>query len=405
MIRMSTASLISVAQAQALIRERLPRYGSVRVPLDRAAGRILRQDVRAERDQPPYDRVMMDGIAIRHADPLPRSYRLAGVQLAGAQPHGLDGAGDCLEVTTGAVLPGGSDTVIPVERTRSADGQVLLEDGYQPAPGQFVHRRGADCRAGDLLIAAGVRLRGPEVAILAANGLAEVEVARAPSVAIVATGDELVEVDAPVADWQIRRSNDRALAAALRGQGIDDVAFAQVGDDLERTAEVLAAQLAAREVVILTGGVSMGQRDYVPAALASLGVERVFHKIAQRPGKPMWFGIGPKGQAVFGLPGNPVSALVCGMRYALPGLLEAMGAAPAPTLTVALDEALKTSPDLACFVPVRLSYDAGGRVLARPLPARTSGDFSVLARTDGFIECPPGPGHFEPGYAAPFRPW
>jgi molybdopterin molybdotransferase len=402
---MPTSQLLSVVQAQALIRERLPVSGSERVPLDQAAGRILRQCVRAERDQPPYDRVMMDGIAVRHAEPFARTYRNAGLQLAGAPGQALAAAGDCLEVTTGAVLPPGCDTVIPVERIRAEGALLHVEEGYAPAAGQFVHRRGADCRAGEALLAPGARLRGPEIAILAANGLAEVEVARAPRVAVIATGDELVEVDAPVSEWQIRRSNDRALAAALRDRGIADIAFAQVGDDLAATTELLAAQLAEREVLVLTGGVSMGQRDYVPAALRALGVEQVFHKIAQRPGKPMWFGIGPRGQAVFGLPGNPVSALVCHARYVLPGLLAAMGATVAAPPPVILAEPLDTSPDLACFVPVALRHEADGRTVAEPLRARTSGDFSVLARTDGFVELPPGPGHFPAGHAAPFHRW
>jgi molybdopterin molybdotransferase len=155
------------------------------------------------------------------------------------------------------------------------------------------------------LLEPGVRLRAPELAVLAANGVAEVEVASIPSVAIIATGDELADVDQSLAEGQIRRSNDRALAAALASRGFDDLLLTRVADDLAATTRTLDGLLASRQVLVLSGGVSVGQRDYVPEALRALGVRQVLHRIAQRPGKPMWFGIGPQGQVVFGLPGNP----------------------------------------------------------------------------------------------------
>jgi molybdopterin molybdotransferase len=397
--------LISVAVAEALIRSRLGSFGTENVSLDRAAGRIVRQVVGAERDQPPFDRVTMDGIALAFGEPFLRSYAVAGLALAGAPAQRLVAAEGCIEVTTGAVMPHGCDTVIPVERTRTDGNRVLIEDGYEPVRGQFVHARGSDCVAGTGLISPGVRLRAPEMAVLAANGVASVEVARIPSIVMVSTGDELVDVDAPVADWQIRRSNDRALAAALHGRGFDDIDFAQVGDDLETTMALLAEQLDRRQVLILSGGVSMGQRDYVPEALRELGVEKVFHKVAQRPGKPMWFGIGPQGQAVFALPGNPVSALVCCVRYVLPALLEAMGAAVDETNGVTLVAPAETNAALTCFVPASLENGASGRVLARPVPSNTSGDFFSLTRTHGFIQLPPGQDTFAAGFVAPFYHW
>lgn len=399
------AELLSVAEAQARIAAALPRFGSERVPLDRADGRILRQAVTAERDLPPYDRVMMDGVAIRHRQPPPAVFQHVGAQLAGMAVGALDGADHCLEVTTGAILPQGADTVIPVEQLVNDGTQVRLAEGYQPQPGQFIHRRGADCRAGDVLMEPGEWLGAPELAVLAANGVAQVEVARVPGIALISTGDELVDVDEPVAPWQIRRSNDRAMAAALRARGLTDLVFDHVRDDLAATVDHLGRLLAQREVLVLSGGVSMGSRDFVPRALTQLGVREVFHRIAQRPGKPMWFGVGAQGQAVFALPGNPVSALACGVRYVLPALLEAQGARPAEPMRVALADAVKTSPDLACFVPVRLHSDATGRCLATPMPAKTSGDFSALTRTDGFVQLPPGPGHFDAGYVAAFFRW
>jgi molybdopterin molybdotransferase len=264
------SELLSVADAEQLIRQAMPVFGSERVMLDAAAGRVLRQVVHAERDQPPFDRVMMDGIAIAIAMGGGSRHRflLSGLQLAGMAQQTLDDTDTCIEVTTGAMLPRGCDTVVPVEQTQRDGAYYSLCEGYAPAVGQFVHPRGADCRMGDMLLEPGVRLHGPEVAVLAANGVAEVEVAAIPSVTIIATGDELAGVDQPLLEGQIRGSNDRALAAALRARGFDDVQLARVADDLDATTATLAELLRTRQVLVLSGGVSMGQRDYVPEGRA-----------------------------------------------------------------------------------------------------------------------------------------
>ncbi len=399
--------MISTGEAESLIRQRMPRLAAEPCPIDRASGRILRQTIVAERDQPPFDRVSMDGIAIRFADLVrgTRRFRLAGMQAAGAEPATLDQRDGCLEVMTGAVMPAGCDTVIPVEQTQRAGADIALATGYQPPLGQFIHRRGSDCMAGVALIESGAALRAPELAVIAANGYATVNVARQPGIVIIATGDELVDVDSAVASWQIRRSNDRALAAMLASRGLHDVRLEHISDERPALVTAIAQQLASREVLILSGGVSMGQRDFVPGVLQELGVERVFHKIAQRPGKPMWFGIGPQGQAVFALPGNPVSALVCGRRYVLPALLEAMGLNTPATETVRLADSLDQPAALSWFVPVRLRHEADGVRRAVPMPSPTSGDFSGLTHTDGFIELPATQSHFAADFTATYYGW
>ena len=243
------------------------------------------------------------------------------------------------------------------------------------------------------------------MAQLAANGVASVEVGMDPSIAILATGDELVGVDAPFAEGQIRRSNDIAIAAALRGHGFGRIALSHVADDLGATTEALGALLAAHDVVVVSGGVSMGQRDLVPEALGALGVKRVFHRISQRPGKPMWFGVGPDRQLVFALPGNPVSSLVCAVRYVRPALLAATGlVADAPEL-VCLDGDIETSAALTCFTPVHVRHDEAGRLLARPVVSPTSGDFSSLARTHGVVQLPAGRSRAVAGAVAPLYRW
>ena len=397
--------LISVAEAEALIARHMPSFGSEWVALDDAAGRILRQPIHAERDQPPFDRVMMDGIALRWSASLPRSFTLSGVQLAGMAAQTLVDEDSCIEATTGAMLPDGCDCIVPVEQTRRDGDRYVLAEGYQPAHRQFIHARGSDCGIHALLLDAGIRIGAPEMAVLAANGATDVEVAIVPSVAMVATGDELVDVGAALGEGQIRRSNDRALAAALRTRGFHRVALSQVADDLDATIATLDALLAAHQVLILSGGVSMGQRDHVPAALDALGVRRVFHRIAQRPGKPMWFGIGPQGQAVFALPGNPVSALVCAIRYVMPALLASMGAVTEPLEHVCLDATVDINANLTCFVPAHVQHDSSGRALAHPVPSRTSGDFSSLPRTHGFVQLSPGQNMAVAGMAAPFYRW
>lgn len=399
------SELLTVADAEQLIRLAMPVFGTESVALDAAAGRVLRQVVRAERDQPPFDRVMMDGIAIAMGGGGRRRFRQSGLQLAGMTQQTLDDTDTCIEVTTGAMLPRGCDTVVPVEQTRRDGEHYLLAESYAPAVGQFVHPRGSDCRSGDVLLDPGMRLCGPEIAVLAANGVAEVEVATMPSVTIVATGDELAGVDQPLLEGQIRGSNDRALAAALRVRGFDDIQLARVADDLAATTATLAELLRTRQVLVLSGGVSVGQRDYVPEALRMLDVRQVLHRIAQRPGKPMWFGIGPQGQVVFALPGNPVSALVCAVRYLLPALQSATGLAAELPMQVCLESAVDTSPALTFFVPVRVHHDSTGRAMATPLPPGTSGDFSSLPRTHGFVELPPGLAIAPAGTIATFYRW
>lgn len=399
------SELTSVSQAEALIAEHMPSFGSERVPLSAAAGRVLRQAVHAEHDHPPFDRVMMDGIATRWSQPMPRRLHVAGAQMAGMARQSLSPGDTCLEVTTGAMLPDGCDCVIPIEQLQRDGGDYLLSDECQPLAGQFIHRRASDCAQGTLLLSPGMRLGPAEMALLAANGVANVEVAVMPSVAIVSTGDELVNVDEPLGEGQIRRSNDTAVRAALQLDGLARVAMEHIVDDEAATRDRIADLLDRHDVLLLSGGVSMGQRDYVPAALAAQGVRKVLHRIAQKPGKPMWFGIGPRGQVVFALPGNPVSALVCATRYARPALLAAQGMPAPATEHVVLDAEVDINPTLVSFVPARVQTDAQGRLMAYPVPSRTSGDFSSLPRTQGFVELAAGKGKAPAGTVAAFYRW
>lgn len=394
--------MLTPAQADAAIAAALAPAGAEELPLSACAGRVLRQPVVAERDAPPFDRVAMDGIAIAHGPH--REFRVAGVQPAGAPALTLAGPADCIEVMTGAVLPAGCDTVVPVERIRVEAGLATLEPGYEPLPWMHVHRRGSDARAGATLLAPGTRLAAPEIAIAASAGLARLAVARQPRVAVISTGDELVEPGQPVLAHQVRRSNSYGLGAALALAGFAPATDLHLPDREDELCAAFARELARHDVLVLSGGVSAGRYDFVPAALAACGVRQVFHQVSQRPGRPLWFGAHPDGALVFALPGNPVSVLVCLARYVLPALAALAGGQRPPRPRVALAQAFEFRAPLSCFLPVALEYDQE-RTLARPRPTGGSGDFISLAGTDGFVELPPGPATHPAGLKVPFFRW
>lgn len=402
--------MLTPAQAEQLIAQHLPCLPIESLPVGYSAGSILRENVYAERDHPPFDRVTMDGIAVSTAglrDGRAR-LRVQATQAAGDAPLKLQSPAHCIEIMTGAVLPADCDAVIPVERIQVEDGFAQLESGLQVDPQQNVHRRGTDQRQGALLLQAGMRLEAPDIAVAAGAGMARVRVSQQPAVMVISTGNELVEPGEPIEPWQLRRSNAYAIAAALRRRGFQRVADDHIVDDAALLQERFKQHLLSYEVLILSGGVSMGKFDLVPAALAACGVQQVFHNIAQRPGKPMWFGSAPGGASVFALPGNPVSTLVCLARYVIPALYVAMGANPTGADRgdkIALAAPLAFNVPLAGFVPVRVETDEWGRPWAVASPNNGSGDFAALAGTDGFVELPPGPNTYPKGFVTRLYRW
>jgi molybdopterin molybdotransferase len=404
---MQAGTLITPRLAEEAIYSRLTCLPIESLPLTQCVGATLRENIYAERDQPPFDRVAMDGMAV-DSEALRRGlkrFRVQGVQAAGAPPVRL-GEGDvAIEVMTGAILPPGSDCVIPVEQLEVVEGYASLSAAVVNSPYQNVHRRGSDSRQGALLLEAGTLLRAPEIAVAASAGMARVRVSSQPAVMIISTGDELIEPGDPIADYQVRRSNAYAVAATLRTRGFGRVGDDHVPDDEALMRERLALHLTTHEVVILSGGVSMGKFDLVPKVLQQLGVQEVFHRIAQRPGKPMWFGIGPHGQAVFGLPGNPVSTLVCLIRYVIPAIAEAMGTKRALPERLALAAPVAFQQALTYFLPVAIDHDDWGRPWANPRRPNGSGDFLSLTGTDGFVELPPGPNTYPKGFVTTVYRW
>lgn len=397
--------MLTPAQAETLIEQHLACLPIESLPLTQAAGAVLRENIYAERDHPPFDRVAMDGIALDSAGAGAHGGRLriSATQNAGDPPQKLADTGDCIEIMTGAMLPRGCDAVVPVEQLQR-DGD-LVQVQKPVAPWQNIHRRGSDCRQGALLLSAGTRLTPPEVAIAAGAGMARLRVSAQPMIVVISTGNELVEPGEVIEPHQVRRSNAYGITAALRQHGFTRVADDHVRDDEAELTQRLGFHLRTHDVLILSGGVSMGKMDLVPKVLAKLGVELVFHHVAQRPGKPMWFGVSHSGPAVFALPGNPVSTLVCLSRYVLPALRAAMGQAPAEAARIALTEPVEVKVPLAFYLPVKLRSDDWGRTSAQPCPTNGSGDFTALAGTDGFVELPPGPNQFPKGFVARFFGW
>jgi molybdopterin molybdotransferase len=396
---------ITPQMAEQTIAERLmPLPIEVR-PLERCVGRTLRQDVYAERDNPPFDRVCMDGIAIRSEGGGRLRFVLEATQRAGAPAASLSNPASAVEVMTGAILPRGTDCVIPLEEYDVMDNVVVLKDNALVNPYRNVQRRGEDSEPGVPMLRIGTRLGAPELAVVASAGLASVRVSAQPAFMIISTGDELVEPGQPIAEHQVRRSNVYAVVAALREHGFERVGNDHIADDEDLLRARLARHLDEYEVTVLSGGISKGRFDLVPQALKSLGVEEIFNQVAQRPGMPMWFGTGTRGQAVFGLPGNPVSTLMCLVRYVIPAVASAMSTALRTAEMVGLAEALMLGRKVASFVPVVLRQDAMGGVAAVPRPPNGSGDFLSLAGTDGFIELPPRPDPFPAGFVARLYRW
>jgi len=396
--------MISPSEADALIGEQLTCSPIESLPLVQCGGSVLRENVYAERDQPPFDRVAMDGIAISR-DVAGNEFILQAMQAAGDPALTLQSPRHAIEVMTGAVLPVGCETVVPVERLEFDAGKVRIQASHTPTIGANVHRRATDCRQGDLLISAGARLGAAEIAIAASAGMARVRVSAQPRISVISTGNELIEPGLPIAAHQIRRSNVYGVVTALRRHGFQRIADDHVADDLDVLRRRLRVHLDTHDVVILSGGVSMGKLDLLPQALNDLGVRRVFHKVAQRPGKPLWFGIGPAGTAVFALPGNPVSTLVCLARYVIPGLYTAMGATAKPLEKIALATAVDVKVALTSFLPVRIEGDDWGRPWAVPCPTHGSGDHVSLLATDGFVELPPGPNEYPKGFVTRLHRW
>lgn len=399
-------AMLTTAEALDTVLAHTQEYAAESVQLDAATGRILRQVVMAERDQPPFDRVMMDGIAFSFADfdGGQRRFPIQALQAAGDPVVALQ-SGQCVEIMTGAARPDNADCIVPVERITVTNNIAEIEAGYEVEAGRFLHPRGSDFARGASLLTHGKRVSPMDIAIIASCGEAAVDVAIDPEIRVISTGNELVAVGESIEPHQIRMSNGPALLSLLGNHGYRRCTHDHIVDDVKILRARLAEHLRAAVVLVLSGGVSMGKADYIPQVLADLGVKKLFHKISQRPGKPMWFGRGPQNQLVFALPGNPVSALVCCRQYVIAALHKASGAGASPPEFAALVSNISFKPQLTCFQPVKLISNAAAQLLAMPVKTNTSGDFASLSATDGYVELPKDQTDFPAGTPVFLHRW
>lgn len=377
-------------------------FGVETVLLMQSTSRVLAESIYADRDFPPFNRSTKDGIAINfesYENGIPY-FKIEGIASAGLPQQTLKDMENCLEVMTGAVLPMHTDTIVMYEDVQIVDGFVTIKS--IPKKGQNIHRKGEDKNQGDILLEKGIKISPADIGVLATVGKAEVLVKKMPKVCVISTGDELVSVSETPLDHQIRTSNVLSLQAALASENI--TAFhLHLLDNVKNISETLDIALKEYDVLLLSGGVSKGKFDYIPEVLEDLGVDKIFHKVSQRPGKPMWFGRQEKLQtAVFSFPGNPVSTFANYLIYFLPWLYNSLGIENESEF-VLLDEDIPNTTKLTLFIPVKTKWDRGS-LYANLIPNSGSGDLTSLAYSDGFICLPPQKIPYYRGLLVPFIP-
>ncbi len=377
--------MISVKAAKDLILSHSLNLEVATLPITEAAGHILAQNVLADRDSPPFNRVTMDGVALQ-ADRLnsQQSFKIAGIQAAGQAQLSLDQPDQCLEVMTGAVLPKNTDCIIPYEWIKIENQTATIQIEGEVEPNHNVHLKGSDAKQGDILIAKGEKITPGTVGVMAAVGISRVEVVLPPTVVVCATGDELIPIEETPLPHQIRNSNSPMLVAALHALGIKADSI-HIPDEKEALKKELAKVLGKYQVLMFSGAVSKGKFDYLPEVLEDLGMVKKVHGVAQKPGKPFMFGQGGD-SLVFGFPGNPASTLICFHTYFKPLLQQSLGMKPS-FATAKLTSGLSFKKPMTLHQLVTLSV-VEGELLATPVQHSGSGDLIHLGIADGFISLP-----------------
>jgi molybdopterin molybdotransferase len=373
------ARLLSIDAARAKVLEAVTALGDEVVAIDDALHRVLAEDVVAAHDVPPFDNSAMDGFALA-AGPAGRTLTLVGESRAGAPADAAPGDGEAIRVSTGAAVPPGTEAVVPVEQTAVEDGRVTVTADV--GAGQHLRRAGEDLRAGSTVLRQGTAMGAAEMGIAVVAGRAEVRVGRRPRVALLITGDELRDPGEPLGPGEIHESNGTTLGALVADARGDVVHRGRVGDTRQATEQAIADALERADVLILSGGVSVGPHDHVKPALHANGVDEVFWRVALRPGKPTWFGRNAE-TLVFGLPGNPVSAMVTFLLFVRPALAKLQGGdAAARTVRAVLGEAVARNPGRDEAVRVALR-ERDGRREAVPTGPQGSHQLSSMLNADG----------------------
>lgn len=395
--------MVTVAEADNIILSQVRNYGTEIIPLESALRRVLAHDIKADRDQPPYNRVTMDGIAISY-DSFEKGIRefiITATQAAGDSPVNISNPEECIEIMTGAALPDTTDTIIRYEDLEIKERRAVIKLEDIPK-GQNIHFQGKDKKKFDTVVA-GQQFVSPAVVNMAASvGLSSLPVMKLPRVVIISSGDELVDINETPSAFQVRRSNSYSVKAALQKYAMDP-SMLHIPDEPEVIYQQIEKCLLQYDVIILSGGVSMGKFDYIPQALDKLSVVKLFHKVTQRPGKPFWFGSHANGAVVFAFPGNPVATFMCLYRYFMPWLEASLKVADRTILYAMLDEDFGFDLPLQYFLQVKLRVNEDGQLLATPLEGHGSGDFANLLDTNAFMELPAEQNNFKKGNV--FRVW
>jgi molybdopterin molybdotransferase len=347
------------------------------ISIQEALGSILAEDLKADRDFPPFDRAMMDGIAIKNSTST--KWPIESIAFAGEAKKILNNPNAAIEIMTGAPIPLDCDAILKVEDLLFNDFEGVKWAEYigkDPINiGQFIHAQASDCKENDLIISSGAKIGPVEIAIAATIGKAKLSVFKKPSMVIFSTGDEIVGLDQQPLPHQIRSSNSYMLQAVLQSNGFS-TELSHVKDEIDAVENALEAATEKHQIILLSGGVSAGKKDFIPDVLKKLGFEPIFHKIAQKPGKPLYVGKREDGKAVFAFPGNPISTLTCFWIYFLPWLLEKKRV----FLEISVENLPLANPNLDQWLPVQIENN-----LATPLKNNGSGDLIHWSLADGLV--------------------
>jgi molybdopterin molybdotransferase len=406
--------MITVENAESCILGAMPLAQTEICPIVKSHGRILRENIYAERNYPPFHRVAMDGVAVNWKTITDSSFNqldlkmeIEAIARAGSPQMTLKDSTAAIEVMTGAPLPHNTDCVIRYEDVFIEDNVLSFSADATFSHMQNVHQMSSDFCQGDLLLTAGKRIGSVDVGMFASQGKGTVKVGALPRIAIISTGDELVGPGESIEDHQIRKSNPYTLQAELGSFSFDQTELFHLSDQPEEIHQTLLKILENFDFLILTGGVSKGKFDYIPDCLEKLNVKKIFHKVTQRPGKPFWFGVKEfdmaQNKAVFALPGNPVSSAVCLRRYVIPALMKYCGRDTKENISqtmATLHEDVVFKKDLTYFHPVKFE---GEKCL--PVKGNGSGDYYSISKSDGFIELPRGKDSFLAGESFSLYLW
>ena len=379
--------MISVQQAEEIVLSQYQDYGKESISYDLVIGRVLAEDILADRDLPPFDRPTVDGIAIRFTSYEEgfRSFNIKAIQSAGETSVAIDSEDQCIEIMTGAALDSTVDTVIRYEDITVDNGIATININIEK--GQNIHLKGKDKKAGEILVRANQVITPAIIGIAASVGKTSLWVKKLPKIVIISTGDEMISPELTPTSFQLRRSNGVTISSVLEKYKIK-ADLIHLSDDYEEIKKELLNCIDTYDILLMSGGVSMGKFDYLPQVCEELGIKKLFHKIKQRPGKPFWFGKSQNQKLVFAFPGNPVSVFMCLHRYFIPWLERSLEIPQSSPLYAILENDIEFPFSLQYFAQTKLQINKQGQLIANIVDTNGSGDFSHLAETNAFVELP-----------------